>query len=88
MQYPPLQQDTVCDVLVVGGGIVGLSIAYNLAKVCVCTWPGPCCRQLAVHRVMLDLWEECVCGGGGFHTPLCHSPGTPLSEDDTMCYRP
>jgi hypothetical protein len=30
--YPPLKQDETADVVVVGGGIAGLSIAYQLAK--------------------------------------------------------
>lgn len=31
-QYPRLEQDTNCDVVVAGGGLAGLSIAYNCAK--------------------------------------------------------
>ena len=30
--YPHLDKDMVADVVVVGGGIAGLSVAYNIAK--------------------------------------------------------
>ena len=74
MQYPPLQQDAVCDVLVVGGGIVGLSIAYNLAKVCVgVTW----LPAAGSWRCTVLCWicgrSVCVWGGGIPYIPLPQS---------------